>query len=112
MTPVLARLVRRALDEAPAGMGLTGRWHREAERYFRGVRIVATGGFTREKIRYFESERAPVDVYGIGSALLRGEANDYTADVVRVRVGGRFVVAAKSGRRPRDSRGLLPARLG
>ena len=112
VTPILARLVRRALDEAPAGMGLTGRWHREAERYFRGVRIVATGGFTREKIRYFESERAPVDVYGIGSALLRGEANDYTADVVRVRVGGRFVVAAKSGRRPRDSRGLLPARLG
>lgn len=112
VTPVLARIVRRALDDAPAGLGLAGRWRREAERYFRGVRIVATGGFTREKIRYFESERAPVDVYGIGSALLRGDANEYTADVVRVRVGGRFVVACKTGRRPGDFRGLLPARLG
>ena len=111
VTPVLAKLLRRALDEAPAGMGLAARWRRAAERYFRGVRIVATGGFDREKIRFFEQQRAPVDIYGVGSSLLRGEPNDYTADVVRVRVGGRFVVAAKAGRGPRANPGLLPVRL-
>ncbi len=111
VTPVLARLLRRALDEAPAGLGLVGRWRRTAERYFRGVRIVATGGFNRDKIRFFERQRAPVDIYGVGSFLLRGAANDYTADVVRVRVGGRFVVVAKSGRGPRVNPGLRPVRL-
>lgn len=111
VTPVLVKLLRRALDEVPAGLGLKGRWRGMADRYFRGVRIVATGGFNREKIRFFESRRAPVDIYGVGSFLLRGEANDYTADVVRVRVGGRFVVAAKAGRGPRPNPALLPVRL-
>ena len=100
VTPVLARLIRRALDRAPAGLGLSGRWRRLADVYFRSVRIVATGGFNPEKIRFFEAHRAPVDVYGVGSHMLRGEPNDYTADVVRVRVGGRFVIAAKAGRGP------------
>ena len=46
-----------------------------------GVRIVASGGFTVEKIRAFESGGVPVDAYGVGSSLIRG-ANDFTADVV------------------------------
>lgn len=50
---------------------------------FGHVRIVASGGFTVDKIRYFESERVPVDSYGVGSALVRG-SYDYTADVVLV----------------------------
>jgi nicotinate phosphoribosyltransferase len=48
---------------------------------FERVRIVASGGFTAEKIREFERKGVPVDAYGIGSSLIRG-ANDYTADVV------------------------------
>ena len=40
----------------------------------------------------------PVDVYGVGSALIRGE-NDFTADVVAV--DGR--PAAKVGRRRRPN---------
>ena len=32
--------------------------------------------------RAFEAQAVPVDAYGVGSALIRGE-NDYTADVVR-----------------------------
>jgi nicotinate phosphoribosyltransferase len=47
------------------------------------VRIVVSGGFDDEKIARFEAEGAPVDAYGVGSSLLRGQ-NDFTADVVRV----------------------------
>jgi nicotinate phosphoribosyltransferase len=53
-----------------------------------------SGGFDAEKIRYFESLGAPVDAYGVGSSLLRGQ-NDFTADVVEV--NGR--PCAKVGRR-------------
>jgi len=72
------------------------------------VRIVATGGFDPGKIRFFEAQHTPVDVYGIGSYLLRGEPNDFTADVVRIRIGGRFVVDAKTGRGPRGNPALRP----
>ena len=45
------------------------------------VRIVVSGGFDAERIRTFERAGAPVDAYGVGSSLVRGE-NDFTADVV------------------------------
>ena len=48
---------------------------------FEQVRIVASGGFTIEKIREFEEKRVPVDAYGVGSSLIRG-SNDFTADIV------------------------------
>ena len=60
---------------------------------FHDVRIVASGGFTAEKIHHFNEREVPVDAYGVGSALVRG-SYDYTADVVRVE--GREV--AKVGR--------------
>jgi nicotinate phosphoribosyltransferase len=50
---------------------------------FTGVRIVASGGFTAGRIREFEAKDVPVDAYGVGSSLIRGD-NDFTADVVRV----------------------------
>jgi nicotinate phosphoribosyltransferase len=46
------------------------------------VKIVVSGGFTADRIREFEGVGAPVDAYGVGSSLLRGD-NDFTADVVR-----------------------------
>jgi nicotinate phosphoribosyltransferase len=49
---------------------------------FEAVRIVASGGFDVDKIRRFESGGVPVDVYGVGSSLLRG-SNDFTGDIVR-----------------------------
>ena len=64
---VLVRKVRKALDDA-------GHGH---------VKIVASGGFNPERIRDFERRGVPVDAYGVGSSLLRGE-NDFTADVVMV----------------------------
>jgi nicotinate phosphoribosyltransferase len=48
---------------------------------FEHVKIVVSGGFTVEKISEFEERAVPVDAYGVGSSLIRGE-NDFTADVV------------------------------
>ena len=48
---------------------------------FEQVKIVASGGFTAEKIHAFEESGVPVDAYGVGSSLIRG-SNDFTADVV------------------------------
>ncbi len=48
---------------------------------FERVKIVVSGGFTVEKIRRFEERHVPVDAYGVGSSLIRGE-NDFTADIV------------------------------
>src|SRR6185503_1008771 len=48
---------------------------------FERIRIVASGGFDAAKIARFEAAGVPVDAYGVGSTLLRGE-NDFTADIV------------------------------
>jgi nicotinate phosphoribosyltransferase len=65
---------------------------------FERVKIVASGGFTVEKLRAFERLGVPVDAYGIGSSLIRGE-NDFTADIVMT--DGR--PSAKVGRRFRPN---------
>jgi nicotinate phosphoribosyltransferase len=51
------------------------------ERGYDWVRIVASGGFTVDKISDFEEKGVPVDAYGIGSSLIRG-SNDFTGDIV------------------------------
>ena len=48
---------------------------------FERVKIVVSGGMNAERIAEFEQKGVPVDSYGVGSALIRGE-NDFTADVV------------------------------
>ena len=48
---------------------------------FERVKIVASGGFTVDRIRAFEQASVPVDAYGVGSSLIRGE-NDFTGDIV------------------------------
>ena len=48
---------------------------------FEHVKTVVSGGFDAERIREFERRGVPVDSYGVGSALIRGE-NDFTADIV------------------------------
>ncbi len=75
----LVRKVRAALDDDG----------------FERVKIVVSGGFTVEKIEAFERRGVPVDAYGVGSSLIRGE-NDFTADIVLTdgrptgKVGRRF----------------------
>src|SRR5204862_5681626 len=68
---------------------------------FERIKIVASGGFTVEKIREFEQRGVPVDSYGIGSSLIRG-SNEFTADVVLT--DGR--PSAKAGRRYRPNERL------
>jgi nicotinate phosphoribosyltransferase len=70
---------------------------------FRSVRIVASGGFTVDKIKRFETAGVPVDAYGVGSSLLRG-ATDFTGDLVRA--DGK--PAAKVGRWERPNPRLEP----
>ena len=65
---------------------------------FERVRIVVSGGFTVDKIEEFERREVPVDAYGIGSSLIRGQ-NDFTADIVMT--DGR--PSAKVGRRFRPN---------
>ncbi len=60
---------------------------------FHHVKIVVSGGFTAEKIVDFENAHIPVDIYGVGSSLLKG-SNDFTADCVEV--DGKKI--AKTGR--------------
>ena len=68
---------------------------------FERVKIVASGGFTVEKIEQFEETGVPVDAYGVGSSLIRGQ-NDFTGDIVLA--DGR--PAAKVGRRFRPNERL------
>jgi len=67
VNPQLVWNVRRALDEED----------------FNHVKIVVSGGFTVEKIRYFEELQTPCDAYGVGSSLFMNQGKfDFTADVV------------------------------
>jgi nicotinate phosphoribosyltransferase len=108
---VNARLVfaiREAIDHDWKEWGLSGEDAAVAEAYCKEVRIAVTGGFTPAKIREFEALKVPADVYGVGSWLLSscdvcGTNNDFTADVVRVRIDGRWYDLAKVGRRACDN---------
>uniref|UniRef100_A0A7V4KDC4 nicotinate phosphoribosyltransferase n=1 Tax=Fervidobacterium pennivorans TaxID=93466 RepID=A0A7V4KDC4_FERPE len=62
------------------------------------LKIVVSGGFDEEKIKLFESLGVPVDVYGVGSKLLKKKI-DITADIVEV--NGR--PCAKVGRYKKDA---------
>src|SRR5699024_6901837 len=55
VNPELIFALRRALDNEG----------------FTYVKIVASGGFTEEKIMRFERQNVPVDMYGVGSSLLK-----------------------------------------
>jgi nicotinate phosphoribosyltransferase len=95
VTPRLVELLREALDQSG----------------YRHVRIVASGGFDAEKIRRFEELRVPVDVYGVGSALVHGAGFDHTADIVRVddrplaKTGRRYITSDRL--HPVDWRSLV-----
>jgi len=108
VVPRLVENIRRALDTLHASAEVPEEARDEARRWFQGVRIVVSGGFHPERIRRFERLGAPVDIYGVGSYFLRGPNNDFTADVVRVRIQDRWVDLAKAGRRPMENPGLEP----
>lgn len=70
------------------------------------LKIMVSGGFCAEKIELFEKLGVPVDLYGVGSTLLRKKI-DVTADVVEV--AGQ--PCAKVGRTKSDYSRLSPVSL-
>jgi nicotinate phosphoribosyltransferase len=89
-------------DFKPTGVNDRLVWKvREAldENGFERVKIVVSGGFDAQKIRAFEERGVPVDSYGVGSALIRGE-NDFTGDIVLTD----GLPSSKVGRRFRENR--------
>ena len=84
VTPELVREVRARLDQAG----------------FSHVKIVVSGGVDPERIGMFRAQDAPVDGFGIGSAISRVSPIDFTADIKEVE--GQAI--AKRGRIP----GLTP----
>ncbi|MBO8156515.1 MAG: nicotinate phosphoribosyltransferase [Bacillaceae bacterium] len=55
VNPELVFALRRALDDEG----------------FNHVKIVVSGGFNEKRIREFEEQNVPVDIYGVGSSLLK-----------------------------------------
>lgn len=68
VTPALVQEVRARLDAA-------GHAH---------VRILISGGLSSERIARFRAERAPVDLFGVGSAIAAAPAIDFTADLKEI----------------------------
>ena len=94
VTPDLAKEVRARLDQA-------GYDH---------VRIVVSGGIDAERIRLFVEKGAPVDAFGVGSAVSSAPPIDFTADIKAIE--GKPV--AKRGRIPgiTDNPRLREVKLG
>lgn len=82
VNPELVFALRRALDKE-------GYDH---------VKIMVSGGFTEERIRHFEENNVPVDMYGVGSSLLKINIG-FTGD--NVLLNGE--PCAKQGRRYRPN---------
>lgn len=80
VTPALVKEIRARLDQAGFGH----------------VRIVVSGGIDVERIELFKAQDAPVDSYGVGSAISGAPPIDFTADIKMV------------GDEPRAKRGRIP----
>jgi len=80
VTPDLVAEIRARLDQAGFGH----------------VKIVVSGGIDPARIQLFKARHAPVDAYGIGSAISGARPIDFTADIKMV------------GNEPRAKRGRIP----
>lgn len=80
VTPALVKEVRARLDQAG----------------YPWVKIVVSGGVDPDRIRLFREKEAPVDLFGVGSAISGAPPIDFTADLKVV--AGRPL--AKRGRIP------------
>jgi len=80
VTPDLVHEVRARLDQAGYGH----------------VKIVVSGGFDPDRIRFFRDAEAPVDSYAVGSYISGASPIDFTGDIKEI--DGRAI--AKRGRIP------------
>lgn len=51
---------------------------------FGEVKIVVSGGLNAARVRGFEEEQAPVDIYAIGTSIIHDGRFDFTSDIVMV----------------------------
>jgi nicotinate phosphoribosyltransferase len=51
---------------------------------FGEVKIVVSGGLNAARVRGFEEEKAPVDVYAVGTSIIHDDKFDFTGDIVMV----------------------------
>jgi nicotinate phosphoribosyltransferase len=117
VTPRLVFNLRNGIDNAWQRWDLPESWVEQARQWCRDVKIVVTGGFGPKKITRFEELGVPVDIYGVGSSLFsnssqEGTNNDFTADVVRVKIRGEWRDMAKVGRVACDNPDLVPIQPG
>jgi len=104
VNPRLCWALREAIDNAYKAWNLPDEKTQQLARtWCQEVKIVATGGFNVTRIRRFEELNVPVDIYGVGSSLLENSkasdtSNDYTADIVAVKIGSAWYPMAKVGR--------------
>jgi len=106
VNPRLVFNLRQKLNAASENWDLPAEWIERAREYCHNVKIVVSGGFNPEKIERFEKLQVPVDIYAVGSYLLDNDGptvTDFTADVVRVKIGEDWVDMAKVGRRALDN---------
>ncbi|RMG90214.1 MAG: nicotinate phosphoribosyltransferase [Chloroflexi bacterium] len=111
VNPQLVSLLREAINTAWESWDVPSAYTDLARDYCRQVQIVVSGGFNRERIAHFESVKAPVDAYGVGSTFLSNDKTtntDFTMDVVRIKIDGDWVEMAKVGRQPCDNPDLRP----
>jgi len=109
VNPRLVFNVRQGLDHAWENWTLPEAWKERAQDFCRRVKIVVSGGFNPEKIRKFEKLEVPVDIYGVGSYLFNNSnltTTDYTADVARVKIHGKWIDMAKVGRKVGENENL------
>lgn len=99
--PRLIRSLREALDSAYQQWDIPSEHLAMAKDWCKSVLIAVTGGFTIAKITEFERNDVPVDIYGVGSSLIENSKetnNDFTADIVRVKIYDEWHKLAKIGR--------------
>ncbi len=100
---LLIQRLREALDSAWQTWDVPDDLRENAAAYCRSVKIVASGGFNRDRILEYETRNAPVDIYGVGSTFFRNDSAtniDFTLDLVRVQLHGQWHDLAKIGRQP------------
>ena len=90
VNPLLIKALRHALNENG----------------FHHVKIIVSSGFNPEKIKRFEAEKTPVDLYGVGLYLVNLRTN-FTGDLVMLNGANQ----AKFGRKKLDSSRLSPVLL-
>lgn len=101
VSPKLIWNIRAGLDSAYMEWSVPAEYLNLAKEYCKAVKIFVTGGFNVKKIREFEEQDVPVDFYGVGSSLIENSPetnNDFTADIVKIKVDNAWHNLAKIGR--------------